>query len=185
MAWKSNTTPLLISLLPSAPCHPTVKRLLFSVLLAVTVSAQAVVVRPTHDFTILGPGNKAKSLSSMRGQPVVLVIADSPRNSAFRKQLKNLRDIYSQFASRQVVFVAAFMDGSTEPVQSDVPFAIANNGAAVAGAYGVQDGFSLVVIGKDGNLDYQSAKPAAAERIRDVIQNSFAVQEPARKEPPR
>jgi peroxiredoxin len=162
-----------------------VKRLLLTLLLLTSVAAQAAVVRPAPDFTFPGPSNRAKNLRSLRDQPVVLLIADSPRTGAFRKQLKQLREIYSQFASRQVVFIAAFKDGSMEPVQSNVPFAIANNGAAVAGAYGVQDDFALVVIGKDGNVDYQSEKPAAAQRIRDVIQNSFAVQEAARKEVPR
>ncbi len=158
------------------------KRLLFTLLLIATVATQAEVVRLAPDLTFPGPGNTAKSLKSLRGQPVVLLVAESPRTRAYRKQLKELREIYSQFASRQVVFIAAFKDGSKEPVQSDVPFAVANNGAAVAGAYGVQDDFSLVVIGKDGNVDYQTEKPAAAQRIRDVIQNSFAVQEAARKD---
>jgi peroxiredoxin len=152
-----------------------------AVLLLVANPAPAEVVRLAPDFTIPGPGNKAKSLKSLRGQPVVLLIAETPRTRAFRKQLKQLREIYSQFASRQVVFVAAFKDGSVEPVQSNVPFSVAYNGPAVAGAYGVADDFALVVIGKDGNVDYQTEKPAAAQRIRDVIQNSFAVQAQARK----
>lgn len=158
------------------------KRLLLSLFLIAATAASAVVIRPAPNLTFPGPGNKAKSLQSLRGQPVVLLIAESPRTGAYRKQLKELREIYSQFASRQVVFIAAFRDGSTEPVKSDVPFAIAYNGSAVAGAYGVQDDFALVVIGKDGNVDYQTRKPASAQRIRDVIQNSFAVQEGARKD---
>ena len=152
-----------------------------AVLLLLTLPASAEVVRLAPDFTFPGPGNKAKSLKSLRGQPVVLLIAEKPRTGAYRKQLKQLREIYSQFASRQVVFVAAFKDGSAEPVQSNVPFAVANNGPAVAGAYGVADDFALVIIGKDGNIDYQTPKPAPAQRIRDVIQNSFAVQAAARK----
>ena len=162
------------------------RRLLLSTLLVLaTATAHAVVVRSAPNFTFPGPGNRAKTLASLRGQPVVLLIADSPDSRAFRKQLKKLRDLYSQFASRQAVFVAAFKDGSTAPVESNVPFAVANNGGAVAGAYAVQDDFALVIIGKDGNVDYQSAKPAPAERIRDVIQNSYAVQAPARKDIPR
>jgi peroxiredoxin len=153
----------------------------FACLLLLATAAPAVVVRPAPDFTFPGPGNRSKSLRSLRGQPVVLVVTDSARRGAFKKQLKHLREIYSQFASRQVVFIAAFTDGSSEPVQSNVPFAVANNGAAVAGAYGVTTPFSLIVIGKDGNVDYQTDTPAAAQRIRDVIQNSFAVQAAARK----
>lgn len=152
-----------------------------AILLLLAMPATAEVVRLAPDFTFPGPGNKAKSLKSLRGQPVVLLIAESPKNRAYRKQLKSLREIYSQFASRQVVFVAAFADGSSEPVQSDVPFAVAYNGAGVAGAYAMEGDFALVIIGKDGNVDYQTEKPAAAQRIRDVIQNSFAVQAQARK----
>jgi hypothetical protein len=39
-----------------------------------------------------------------------------------------------------------------------------------------------VVIGKDGNIDYQTDRPAPAQRIRDVIQNSYEVQATARKD---
>ena len=31
-------------------------------------------------------------------------------------------------------------------------------------------------LGKDGNLDYQTSKVIGAERVRDVIQNSYDVQ---------
>lgn len=167
-------------------------RLLFSTLVlaglcasAFAAPVQTVVIRPAPEFSYLAAGNRAQSLRSLRGQPVVLVIAESPKNRAFRKELKFLRDIYSQFASRNVVFAAAFKDGSAEPVQSDVPFATVNNGAAVASSYGVNDDFSIVIIGKDGNIDYQTSKVLTPQRIRDVIQNSFAVQAEARREMPR
>lgn len=154
---------------------------LLSLLLVSLSSAHAAVTRPAPDFSFLGPGNKTQTLRSLRGQPVVLLIADSPREGAFKKQLRYLREIYQQFASRQVVFAVAFKNPGDGPVQSNIPFAILNNGPAVAGAYGVQDDFNLVVIGKDGNVDYQTRKVATSERIRDVIQNSFEVQSSARK----
>lgn len=161
-----------------------------ALLLAIGASAFAapvhtVVVRSAPEFTFLAAGDRAKPLKSLRGQPVVLLIADSPRTGAFRKQLKYLREIYSQFASRNVVFAAAFKDGNSEPVESDVPFALVNNGAAVASAYGVKEEFCIAIIGKDGNIDYQTPKVLTPQRIRDVIQNSFAVQAEARREIPR
>lgn len=160
------------------------RQILSALLLGVSVcAAPAAVVRLAPDFTFPGAG-RVQSLKSLRGQPVVLLIADSPRTGAFRKQLKNLREIYGQFASRQVVFAAAFRNGGG-PVDSNIPFAVANNGPAVAAAYEVRDDFNLVIIGKDGNVDYQTPKVCTAERIRDVIQNSFAVQSAARKEPAR
>jgi peroxiredoxin len=143
-------------------------------LLVALTTAHAVVVRSAPDFTIPGIG-KMKSLKALRGQPVVLLIAKSPRIGDFKDQAKNLKDIYEQFASKQVVFVAAFTE-EAGIIKSDIPFAVADNGAAVAGAYGVTDKFNIVIIGKDGNVDYQTNKVLPSSRIRDVIQNSFEVQ---------
>lgn len=141
----------------------------------------AAVVRRAPELQIPGAGNKMRSLASMRGQAVVLVIADQPRRGAFRKQLKYLQEVYSEFASRGVIFVAALKEPSDRPLSTNIPFAIAVNGGAVAGAYGVTDEFALVVIGPDGNIDYQTNRVATGERVRDVIQNSFSVQSQARK----
>lgn len=153
-------------------------RALFLSLLLVAglaLTATAAVVRLAPDFTFPGVGNKAKSLKSLRGQPVVLIIAPSPKNGDFKAQAKFLKEIYQQFASKQVVFVAAFTEDKGE-IKSDIPFAVADNGAAVAGAYGVVDKFNIAIIGRDGNVDYQTRKVLPPERVRDVIQNSFAVQ---------
>jgi peroxiredoxin len=148
--------------------------------LASLVSVHAAVVRNAPDFTWPGAGRQARSLKSLRGQAVVLIIADHPRDGAFRKQLKWLKETYGSFASKQVVFVAAFKQGEG-PVQSDIPFVVASNGPAVANAYGVSGNFSLVIIGKDGNVDYQTDQVRTGERIRDVVQNSFVLQAAARK----
>jgi len=137
-------------------------------------TAQAEVVRLAPDFSFQGVG-KSQSLKGLRGQPVVLVIAKSPKSGDFKSQVGNLKMIYQQFANKQVIFVAAFTRESG-PVKSDIPFVVANDGAAVASAYGVQDGFNIVIIGKDGNVDYQTRKVLGPGRVHDVIQNSYAVQ---------
>ena len=156
------------------------RQLLLAGFLIVSLTAsQASVVRLAPEFAFPGPG-KTQSLKSLRGQAVVLLIAKTPKSRAFKKQLKYLKEIYEQFASKQVVFIAALGDGAG-PVQSDIPFVVASNGAAVATAYGAQDDFNLVIIGKDGNVDYQTNKVCPPERVRDVIQNSFVVQEGSRK----
>jgi peroxiredoxin len=142
------------------------------------------VVRLAPDFTFPGPGNKAQSLRSLRGQPVVLLVTDSPRTKAYRKQLKLLRNGYQLFASRSAVFVAAFKDGSAGPVESNIPFTVANNGGAVVSSYGVNDDYNLIIIGKDGNVDYQTSIPRTADRIKDVVQNSYEVQAISRKPVP-
>ena len=149
-------------------------------LLTLTLSAHAAVVRPAPDFTFPAAGSAAHGLKSLRGQAVVLVIADSPKNGDFRKELKWLHETYTTLAGKSVVFIAAFKQGEG-PVKSDIPFIVANNGGAVASAYGVQGKFGLVVIGKDGNIDYQTDQVRTGERVRDVIQNAFPVQAAARK----
>ncbi|MCE9608949.1 MAG: peroxiredoxin family protein [Chthoniobacter sp.] len=154
---------------------------LAGVFLASLVASQGAVVRLAPEFGFPSPGGKAQSLRSLRGQAVVLLITKSPDSRAFRKQLKYLKEIYQQFASKQVVFIAALGEGEG-PVKSDIPFVLANNGPAVASAYGATEDFTLVIIGKDGNVDYQTTKVCTPERVRDVIQNSFEVQEGSRKE---
>lgn len=149
-------------------------------LAAAAPPAHAKAIRPAPNFTWLGPAHRS-SLRAVSGQPVVLLIARSARSGAFKKQVKNLREIYQQFAARGVVFAVAVREG--EPtVRSNIPFAVAADPAGVAAAYGCGDGkFALAVIGKDGNLDYQTGKPQTAQRLRDVIQNSFAVQAAGRR----
>ena len=155
------------------------KLLLAGFLIVSLAASQAAVVRLAPEFGFPGPG-KTQSLKSLRGQAVVLLITKTPKSRAFKKQVKYLKEIYEQFASKQVVFIAALGDGAG-PVQSDIPFVVASNGPAVAAAYGAQDDFNLVIIGKDGNVDYQTNKVCPPERVRDVIQNSFVVQEGSRK----
>ena len=155
------------------------KLLLTGFLLATLAVGHTAVVRLAPEFGFPGPG-KMQSLKSLRGQAVVLLIAKTPKNRAFKKQVKYLKEIYEQFASKQVVFISALGDG-TGPVESDIPFVVASNGAAVATAYGATDDFNIVIIGKDGNVDYQTNKVCPPERVRDVIQNSFVVQDGSRK----
>ena len=145
-------------------------------LLFAMAAARAEVIRLAPDFTFPGIG-KAQSLKAVRGQPVVLIVAKSPKIGDFKSQVKRLREIYQQFASKQVLFVAAFTE-EVGPVKSDIPFVIANNGGAVASAYSMpaKDKFNIIIIGKDGNVDYQTSKVIGAERVHDVIQNSYAVQ---------
>jgi hypothetical protein len=139
------------------------------------------IARLAPDFTFRGA--QVHSLRGLRGQAVVLIIADSPHTGAFKKQLRNLDEYYSDFASRQTVFVAAFRKQESDgAVRSNVPFIIASNGPAVAAAYGAgKADMYVAIIGKDGNLDYLTSKKLPGARVRDVIQNSYAVQSSSRK----
>ena len=140
---------------------------------------RADVVRLAPDFAIPTAG-KSRSLRSLRGQSVVLLVTRSPKEGAFKKQLKYLQEIYQQFASKEVIFVAALLEGEG-PIQSNIPFSVAANASAVAAAYGVTEDFTIAIIGRDGNIDYQTTKVLTPERVRDVIQNSFSIQSTARK----
>lgn len=158
------------------------KALLIALILTCSISAQAAVVRRAPDFTFVGAGKK--SLRSLNGQPVVLLIADSSKNKKLKKQLKRMRAIYQEFASRGVVIAAAVQQDDGE-IPSDIPVVIVNNGPGVAAAYGLTDGFKLTVIGKDGNLDLETDRVVAGTRVREVIQNSFEVQKTMRRETPK
>ncbi len=151
--------------------------------LGLAASGTAAAPRPAQDFSYTGIGGK-KTLRSLRKQPVVLVISKTPKTRAFRKQVKALLPVYQEFASKKVVFVAAFSEESGE-VASDIPFVLAENGPGVAAAYDLQDDLVVAIIGPDGNLDLITDKKLAALRIREVIQNSFDVQNAARKEMPK
>jgi hypothetical protein len=138
--------------------------------------------RPTPDFSFPGPGGRTQTLRSLRGQPVVLLVAESPRAGAFRKQLDYIAPLYSEFATRKAIFIAAFTQGGGEtPVKSNVPFVIANNGPSVAAAYNVTGKYNTILIGPDGNVNYQTSKVLPAFRIRDVLQNSYPVQAQMRR----
>jgi hypothetical protein len=145
--------------------------------------AASPVVRPAPDFSFAGISAR-KSLRSLRGQPVVLVIARSPDAREFRKQAKRLAPIYQEFASRGTVFVAAFSEKEGQ-VPSNIPFVVATNGPAVASAYGLREDFLIAIIGRDGNLDLSTDEVLSAFRIREVIQNSYVVQQSSRKEKPK
>ena len=156
---------------------------LLALLAAFAPCADAAVVRPAPAFTLGGVGGK-NTLGSLRGQPVVLIIAQSGKTKNLRSQMKSLRNVYHDCASRGAVFVAALADGSGT-VPSDIPFALANNGAAISAAYGMRGDFLIAVIGRDGNLDLVTDKPIPGTRVLEVIRNNFDVQEKARRELPK
>lgn len=140
----------------------------------------AEVARLAPDFSLQSGGGKRATLKGLRGQPVVLMVAKSANDHLFRKQAKRLKEMYQQFASRNVVFVAAFQEEGGR-IPSDVPFVIAGNAAKIAADYQVEGPFCLIVIGKDGNVDLQTSRLVPASRIYDVVRNSYTAQAEQRK----
>jgi hypothetical protein len=155
------------------------KRLFLVLLLLTSVAASGEVARLAPNFALDGAG-KTATLRSLQGKPVVLIVAKNAREGDVRAQVKKLKELYQEFASRQVIFIAAFQEGAGD-VRSDIPFVIAKDGAKVAADYGVNGPFNFIIIGKDGNVDLQSSKVCPAARVRDVVINSYAVQAAARK----
>lgn len=119
-------------------------------------------------------------LSSLRGKPVVLVIAPSPKDWAFRRQIGELRGNYERLAAQGILCFAAFTSEGGR-IKSNIPFILVNDPVATAAAYDIQKGFAIAVIGRDGNLDCLSTKPLPAYRVLDLIMNNAAMQEQLRK----
>ena len=143
---------------------------------AAAPTAFADVVRPAPDFTLAG----GKSLRTLRGQPVVVVIAPSPESKIFRKQVKRLEADFQGFAARNTVFIAAFTE-SSEGLHSSIPFSVARDGAKVAAGFGVTAPFSVIVVGKDGNVDLKTDQLSGSWRVRDAILNNYENQAAERR----
>lgn len=159
------------------------KKLLFLVTAAVVLSvvgASSAVVRPAPNITWVDYTGKLKGLGAFKGQPIVVIVAPSPLDRSFRAQVGQLHKMYERYAAAKVVFVAAF---TQEPgrIKSNIPFAIAGDGPRVAFDYQTGEKFGIAIVGRDGNLDYVTGKVLPAQRIFDVINNSFVPQESLRR----
>jgi len=160
--------------------RPTSLVFLLLAALALPAVCRAEVVRPAPDFVWLSSNAKGKSLKSLRGQPVVLIVAESPRQWIFRAQVGQLKKVYQLLGNDKMVAVAAF---TREPgvIRSNIPFVLAADPGYVSSIYGVQGNFAVFVIGKDGNIDALSEKVLPGQRIIDIINNSFVVQRDNRR----
>ena len=137
-------------------------------------------VRTVPDFTWIGAGGKTYPGKNFRGQPVVILVANSPNEGDLRKQARRIEDKYLDFAAKKTIFVVAFT-GAQGRVESDVPFVVAQNGAAVAANFGVQaKRLGIVVLGPDGHVDMTSNQVEGAQRLLDIINNTFQTQAASR-----
>jgi hypothetical protein len=79
-----------------------------------------------------------------------------------------------------MLFFAAFTtEGGRIP--SNIPFILVDDTSATASSYDAPNGFSIAVIGRDGNLDCLSTKPLPGQRILDLAMNNAQVQEQLRR----
>jgi peroxiredoxin len=160
----------------------TIMRRLAVLLLALTAisGASANVARWAPDFGWLKSGGARTTLKSLRGQPVVLVVAPSPEHWKFRQQAKELQKTYQLLGNDKAVMVAAFT-GEPGVIRSNIPFVLAANPGAIVQSYGVAGDFAVFVIGRDGNLDEISDRVLPGQRVLDIINNSFVPQRDNRR----
>jgi len=161
------------------------KRALFCLLAVVAAGfvspAQARVVRPAPDFSWIDYNGKTAELKSLRGQAVVVLIAPSPRDRTFRSQVGQLQRAYQRFAAAKLVCFAAFTsEGGV--IKSNIPFVTAADGPRVAFLYEITKGFAIAIIGPDGNLDCLSRKVMPAQRLLDIMNANFEVQQGFRRD---
>lgn len=154
---------------------------LFALVAALTASGNE--PRPAPDFAFAGT-----TLSKLRGQPVVVIVTDSPRSGRFRREIAELSRHYGDFAAHKAVFVAVFagVEGhraaDSDTLHSNIPFVVVPDGGSIPEKLGLPGRFGVAVIGQDGNIDLATSKFAAAYRIRDAILNNFAQQTSERSE---
>ncbi|MEI6344385.1 MAG: redoxin domain-containing protein [Verrucomicrobiota bacterium] len=130
---------------------------------------------PAPEFTGGAEAGRSIKLSSLRGKPVVLVIAPSPRDRTFKSQISQLKGNFERMAAQGFICFAAFTtEGGRIP--SNIPFVLVNDPSATSASYDVHGGFAIAVIGRDGNLDCLSTKPLPGQRILDLAMNNAAMQ---------
>lgn len=155
--------------------------LLVALSLPVSLPLSAEVVRPVPDIPWVAPSGKTEGLAAFKGQPVVILVAPSPRTRAFRAQLRNLRGVAEKLGAGKTVFMAAFTS-ETGRVPSNIPFVIAKDGPATGRDLDVVGRrFAIAIVGRDGNLDYITNKVLPGQRVLDVIANSFVAQTQMRR----
>lgn len=136
-------------------------------------------IHPAPDFTWRQQG-EIKHLSSLQGQPVLLLIAPSPKSWDLYRQLNALKGNYEHLANEHLICLAAFTQ-EEGPVRSNIPFITVEHGSAVGAAYSATDHFALALIGPDGNLDCFSTHVLAGQRIDDLIDASYVNQTKMRR----
>lgn len=150
-------------------------------LLVLVSTLSAVVVRPAPNINWIDSTGRQRALSTLKGQPVVVLIAPSPRDRAFRSQLGQLRKMYERYAAHKTVFIAAFTEEGGV-IRSNIPFLVAADGPRVGYEYEGGERFRIAFIGRDGNLDYVTERVVPAQRVYDLIGNSYVFQRQMRRQ---
>ncbi len=140
----------------------------------------ALVVNPAPNVPWLDSTGRAQGLKAFRGQPVVVIVAPSPRDRSFREQVGQLNKMYERYAANKIVFIVAFTQEQGR-IRSNIPFLLAADGPRTSYDFKTGEKFGIALIGRDGNLDYVTNKVLPAQRIFDVVGASFVTQEKLRR----
>jgi len=141
----------------------------------------AEVVRPVPNFAFPPVDGQSRSLKSFAGQPMILLLADSPKNSDFRIELKEMQKSFDRLAIRKTVVAAAFKNPNSGEILSDIPVIMLPEGPRVCDTLQLKGTFAIALIGPDGNLDYLTNKILNINRILEVMQNSYEMQKAAHR----
>ena len=144
--------------------------------------------RPAPDLSFSTPSG-TRSLSQLRGQPIVLLLGEKASRSQVKDQAQLLESFYSKLAARKVLFLSAFTHPSDHEVRSNIPFTPVTHADATLNAYRqlAQRSDSsaktpaIAIIGPDGNVDYIGEKILSGERVREIILNNHSVQTKSRR----
>ncbi|CAN5464284.1 hypothetical protein BH09VER1_BH09VER1_25760 [soil metagenome] len=137
--------------------------------------AQALVVQPAPNVAWVNSAGKLENSVAFKNQPVVVVIAPSPKSWIFRAQVGQLQKMYERYAAEKIIFIAAFTK-EQGLIKSNIPFVLAADGPRTGFDYQITKNFGIAVIGRDGNLDCLSSRVLPAQRIYDIVNNSFVPQ---------
>lgn len=138
------------------------------------------VVRPAEALGWVNAAGTTEDFQKLRGHSVLLFVVTGPRNWTFRSQIGQLQKVYQRLADTKTICVVAFTK-TGGVVRSNIPFVLAQDGPQVAARYGLTNRFTLLIIGRDGNVDFITSRVLTGQRILDIIGNSFAVQESLRR----
>jgi len=144
-------------------------------------SSVAEVVRPAPPFGFTTATGQRQTLKELKGRPVLLLLADSPKRGAFRSQIHELEKAFDRLSIRNTLIVAAFRNDESGEIRSDIPVTILPEGTNVCEAYGLKGKFAIAIISPGGNLDYQTEQVLNINRVLEVMQNSYEVQKAARR----
>lgn len=155
---------------------------LFLPLLALGASMTiAEVIRPAPTVSFPAVEGRQRNIKSYAGQPMIILLADSPKRSDFRIQLKEMEKSFDRLSIQKTVIAAAFKNQTSGEILSNLPVITLPDGAQACEAFQLKGKFAIALIGPDGNLDYITNNVLNINRILEVMQNSYEVQKAAHR----